>query len=223
MRDDLNIGKSCAVSRGWPSGRNTTGVESEKAVATPAKAFSAPGPYCIAKTPGGRPLATRAKPSAMWTPTRSWRQITGRMPTAAAASMIGVVGKQNRVSTPSRFNISAMTCITCIAHSSQLVEFTLTELIGALRRAGASPGTRKRCGLAFGRAASADHPAGVGAAEIAFRPMADRDARPDIAGVFQEAGAAVGAGRPGGGGGRRRRRSGAGATDKNRAPRNRKK
>ena len=70
---------------------------SEKAVATPAKAFSAPGPYCIAKTPGGRPFDTRAKPSAICTPTRSWRHITGRMPTAAAASMIGVVGKQNRV------------------------------------------------------------------------------------------------------------------------------
>ncbi len=88
-------------------------------MATPAKAFSAPGPYCIAKTPGGRPFDTRAKPSAMCTPTRSWRQITGRMPIAAAASMIGVVGKQNRVDTPSRFRISAMTFITCMAHSSR--------------------------------------------------------------------------------------------------------
>ncbi|MFZ3235319.1 MAG: hypothetical protein WA184_08110, partial [Stellaceae bacterium] len=75
-----------------------------------------------------------------------------------------------------------MTCITCIARSSQLVELMLTELIGALRRAGASPGTRKRCGLSLGRAASADDPAGIGAAEIAFRPVADRDAGPDIAG-----------------------------------------
>ena len=102
MRLDLNIGNSCAVSRGWPSGRNTTGLESEKAVATPANAFSAPGPYCIANTPGGRPFETRAKPSAIWTPTRSWRQMTGLIPTAAAASMIGVVGKQKRVEMPSR-------------------------------------------------------------------------------------------------------------------------
>ena len=119
MRLDLNIGKSWAVSRGWPSGRNTTGLESEKAVATPAKAFSAPGPYCIANTPGGRPLATRANPSAIWTPTRSCRQMTGRIPTAAAASMIGVVGKQNKVETPSRFRISAMTFMTSIGGSSQ--------------------------------------------------------------------------------------------------------
>ena len=119
MRLDLNIGNSCAVSRGWPSGRNTTGLESGKAVATPAKAFSAPGPYCIAKTPGGRPFDTRANPSAIWTPTRSCRQITGLMPTAAAASMIGVVGKQNRVEMPSRFRISAMTSMTSIGGSSQ--------------------------------------------------------------------------------------------------------
>src|SRR6266851_3383175 len=80
----------------------------------PAKAFSAPGPYCIAKTPGGLPLVTRAQPSAMWTPTRSWRQITGRTPAAAAASMIGVVGKQNRVEMPSRFRISVIASMTSI-------------------------------------------------------------------------------------------------------------
>ena len=80
----------------------------------PAKAFSAPGPYCIAKTPGGLPLVTRAQPSAMWTPTRSWRQITGRMPPATAASMIGVVGKQNIVEIPSRFRISVIASMTSI-------------------------------------------------------------------------------------------------------------
>src|SRR5580704_1375224 len=80
----------------------------------PAKAFSAPGPYCIAKTPGGLPFCTREQPSAMWTPTRSWRQMIGRMPAATAASMIGVVGKQNRVWTPSRLRISEIASMTCI-------------------------------------------------------------------------------------------------------------
>ena len=47
----------------------------------------------MANTPGGLPFVTRAQPSAMCTPTRSWRQMTGRMPAAAADSMIGVVGK----------------------------------------------------------------------------------------------------------------------------------
>jgi len=50
----------------------------------------------------------------MWTPTRSWRQMTGLIPTAAAASMIGVVGKQKRVDTPSFFRISAITFMTSI-------------------------------------------------------------------------------------------------------------
>lgn len=80
----------------------------------PAKAFSAPGPYCIAKTPAGRPFMTRAQPSAMWTPTRSWRQMTGRSPPATAASMIGVVGKQNSVLMPSRFRISVIASMTSI-------------------------------------------------------------------------------------------------------------
>ena len=47
------------------------GVESEYAVEMPGKAFSAPGPYCMVKTEGEAPLVTRAKPSAMPTPTRS--------------------------------------------------------------------------------------------------------------------------------------------------------
>src|SRR5258708_11017824 len=80
----------------------------------PAKAFSAPGPYCIAKTPGGLPFCTREQPSAMCTPTRSWRQVCGRLPGATAASMIGVVGKQNRVETPSRLRISEIASMTCI-------------------------------------------------------------------------------------------------------------
>src|SRR5260370_26974636 len=80
----------------------------------PAKAFSAPGPYCMAKTPAGFPFMTRAQPSAMWTPTRSWRQMTGRSPPATAASMIGVVGKQNSVLTPSRFRISVIASMTSI-------------------------------------------------------------------------------------------------------------
>jgi hypothetical protein len=77
-------------------------------VATPAKAFSAPGPYCIANTPRRRPLVVRLKPSAMPTPTRSWRHSIGRIPAAAAASITGVVGYVLRNSTPSRFMISTI-------------------------------------------------------------------------------------------------------------------
>src|SRR4051794_38373067 len=84
------------------------GVESEYAVATPGNAFSAPGPYCIANTPGRRPFVMREKASAMPTPTRSWRHSTGRMPMAAAASMTGVVGYALRKDTASRFRISAI-------------------------------------------------------------------------------------------------------------------
>ncbi len=81
----------------------------------PANAFSAPGPYCIAKTPAGLPFMTREQPSAMCTPTRSWRQITGRSPPATAASIIGVVGKQNIVLMPSRFRISVIASMTSIS------------------------------------------------------------------------------------------------------------
>jgi len=66
----------------------------------------------MAKTAGGRPLATRAKPLAMSTPTRSWRQMMGRKPAATAASINGVVGKQNSVEIPSRLRICAMASIT---------------------------------------------------------------------------------------------------------------
>jgi len=72
------------------------------------KAFSAPGPYCIANAPHGLPLFTRVQPSAMPTPTRSCRHITGLMPAAAAASITGVVGNDGRMWMPSSFNISAM-------------------------------------------------------------------------------------------------------------------
>ena len=61
-------------------------------MAIPGKAFSAPGPYCMAKTPSRLPFETLLKPSAMWTPTRSWRQSSGRIPTAATDSIRAVVG-----------------------------------------------------------------------------------------------------------------------------------
>ncbi len=188
-------------------------------MATPANAFSAPGPYCIAKTPGGRPFATRAKPSAMWTPTRSCRQITGRMPTAAAASMIGVVGKQNRVETPSRFRISAMTCMTCIGRSSHWVEFTSAhcDLPCHARRGGAHSWRRgylNECSRNL-----TNNAAGIGATDVAFRPVADRHAGPHVARVLHQAGATVRARRLGGGGRRLRRRR-AGAPGEHDAPRN---
>src|SRR5579884_1981056 len=118
----------------------------------PAKAFSAPGPYCMAKTPGGRPFKTRAQPSAMCTPTRSWRQITGRMPAAAAASMIGVVGKQNIVEMPSRFRISVIASMTSIGVAPFLESrgersATSPSLRGAKRGrnlAGIAPPRRRR-------------------------------------------------------------------------------
>ena len=84
-------------------------------MATPAYAFSAPGPYCIANTAGFSPFVTRPYPSAIPTPTRSWRQIMGRIPAAAAASITGVVGKQLRNSTPSLFKISAMASIVIMS------------------------------------------------------------------------------------------------------------
>ena len=88
----LKSGNTRSRLRACPSGSSSSGVESEKAVAMPAKAFSAPGPYCMANTDGERPLLTRAKPSAMPTPTRSWRQMIGRISASAAASIRAVVG-----------------------------------------------------------------------------------------------------------------------------------
>jgi hypothetical protein len=60
VRAELNSGKTWARSRGCPRGRSSSGVESEYAVATPGKAFSAPGPYCMQKTASVRPFFTRA-------------------------------------------------------------------------------------------------------------------------------------------------------------------
>src|SRR5262245_60151151 len=64
----------------------------------------------------------------MPTPTRSWRQSTGRMPAVAAASMTGVVGYVLRYSTPSRFRISAMaspTCMVCLLLGLRRVGLTI--------------------------------------------------------------------------------------------------
>src|SRR5579862_8672774 len=123
----------------------------------PANAFSAPGPYCIAKTPGGLPFCTREQPSAMWTPTRSCRQITGRMPAATAASMIGVVGKQNSVLTPSRFRISEIASMTCIVSLPGLI-WSRNRSAGAAV-APAAP--------ASGRAHACQHPAAMRASGVA--------------------------------------------------------
>src|SRR5262245_26139671 len=49
----------------------------------------------------------------MPTPTRSWREITGWIPARAQASIRGVVGKQARCLTPSRFSTAAMASIVC--------------------------------------------------------------------------------------------------------------
>jgi hypothetical protein len=46
----------------------------------------------MVKTPIRRPLVTRLKPSAMPTPTLSCRQMIGRMPAVAAASIKAFVG-----------------------------------------------------------------------------------------------------------------------------------
>ena len=66
------------------------GTESAKAWATPPYAFSAPEPYCIANTPMRRPFDTRLKPSAMFTPARSWRQMN-------RANALGRRGLDDRV------------------------------------------------------------------------------------------------------------------------------
>src|SRR3989441_3860869 len=114
VRAELNRGNTCARSRWCPRGSSRIGTESEYAVATPARAFSAPGPYCMANAPRRRPFVVRLKPSAMPTPTRSWRQRPGRIPIAATASIRGVVGYVLRNSTPSRFMISAIASTTFI-------------------------------------------------------------------------------------------------------------
>ena len=60
VRAELKRGKTWARSRGCPSGRSSIGVESEYAVATPGKAFSAPGPYCMQNAASFFPFVTRA-------------------------------------------------------------------------------------------------------------------------------------------------------------------
>ena len=117
---------------------------------------------------------------------------------------------------PSRFRISAMTCITCIGRSSHLI-----ESCPVLRGTGEQR-TAWCCRAAVSLpAASTNDPARIGAAAIAFRLVTNFYAWPDIAGILQEAGAAVGAGRFCVR--RRRRLRRAGAADKNGTRRNQKK
>src|SRR6201988_5109248 len=88
--------------------------------------------------------------------------MTGLIPTSAAASMIGVVGKQNRVCTPSRFRISAMTFMTSIGRSSRriaLVEEIQCSFIGIEGQ----PGFQRRPvmrRLKFGAFLAPHHPVG---------------------------------------------------------------
>src|SRR6266404_3667820 len=103
--------------------------------------------------PAGGRLETRANPSAIWTPTRSWRQMTGLMPTAAAASMIGVVGKQKSVEMPSRLRMSAITSMTSIDGSSQ--------------RSFAVPVTAPADGRSLALARCQCQPAAAGVADVA--------------------------------------------------------
>ena len=93
VRAELNMGKTWARSRWWPSGRSSIGVESEKAVATPGKAFSAPGPYCMQKA---AELQAVARPCVAVGDAHADSLLAAEhragCPTAAAASMSGVVG-----------------------------------------------------------------------------------------------------------------------------------
>src|SRR6266567_8922333 len=57
---ELHSGTTPSRSVEPPCGRTSTGVESEKAVATPERAFSAPGPAWLVKTPIGCPFEVRA-------------------------------------------------------------------------------------------------------------------------------------------------------------------
>ena len=74
----------------------------------PPIAFSAPAWDCTATTPKRRRSLVRLKPSAAITAPRSWRNMMGRMPIFAAASMTGLVGKQVIDSTPSSLSMLAM-------------------------------------------------------------------------------------------------------------------
>ena len=76
--------------------------------------FSAPGCDWTATTPKRfRPLV-RLNPSAAITAPRSWRNMTGRMPSRAAASISGLEGKQESHSTPSVLSIRAMSSVPFI-------------------------------------------------------------------------------------------------------------
>ena len=105
---ELKLGRTWAMSRAYPIGMTRIGTDSPNACATPPKAFSAPGPCCIAKTPIRSPELRRAIASAMWSPIRSWRTMTGRMSARAACSRMWFTGYPMSVSTPSRLRISAI-------------------------------------------------------------------------------------------------------------------
>ena len=110
-----------------------------------------------------------------------------------------------------------MTCITCIGRSSHLI-----ESLPVLRRTGEQRTEWScRAAVSLPAALSTNDPARIGAAAIAFRLVTNFYAWPDIAGILQEAGAAVGAGRFCVR--RRRRLRRAGAADKNDTRRNQKK
>src|SRR5438105_4670396 len=101
--------------RGLPPGRKRRGEPSANAWATPAKAFSAPGPCCTAATPRRRPLVTREYASAMFTSVRSVRGTIGRMSSRAHSSMRGLTGKQNRYAHSSAWRIFAIAVDTFMA------------------------------------------------------------------------------------------------------------
>src|ERR1700724_1301105 len=126
----------------------------------PGNAFSAPGPYCMANTAGGRPLAVRAKPLAMSTPTRSWRQMIGRRPAATAASMMGVVGKQNSVEIPSRVRMCAIASITSM--TSPLIPAPCEDIANIERQ------LRPRAPRVRGRNRSRSH---VNPGKLVMRPF----------------------------------------------------
>ena len=73
-----------------------------------------PGAAYTMQTPFLWPLLTRLYPSAMFTAVCSIREITGRMPAVAAASMRALLGKQKVTSTPSYFRMLAMAVLPCI-------------------------------------------------------------------------------------------------------------
>ena len=109
-----NAGEIPTLSEGGPPGNIRIGTESEKACATPLKAFSAPGPCWLTKTPIFLPLLILENPSAIFTPALSCLQIIGLIPSLAAWSINVFAGKQDIKSTPSAFNIFAITLLPCI-------------------------------------------------------------------------------------------------------------